>query len=75
MANQTAPPDEQSNDDNALIDGQEVRVNSSYGGNVHLDGEGKFQINGWPRNAVIESLDIIPTRPIDLDDIHPTIEQ
>lgn len=66
MANQQTPCDELFDDDgNGICEGQEVRVNGSHIGKVHIDGEGKFHIDGWPHDQIIESLEI-------LDDVKAT---
>lgn len=59
----------------AICDGDEVRVNGEYEGRAHLDGNGRFHIEGWPTNGQIESLEVIKRLPINLDDVHPMIKE
>lgn len=64
-------------DDNgvAICDGDEVRVNGVYIAHAHLDGNSKFQIDGWLTGAVIESLEVIKRLAVDIDTIHPMIKE
>ena len=72
---QQTPCDELFDDDREPIrDGQEVRVNGYFVGKAHINSDGEFYIDGWSHDEIIESLEVIPELPIDIDDVHPTIK-
>lgn len=46
-------------DGNGICDGEKVRVNGDFIGKVHLTDDGKFSIEGWPNDKIIESLEVL----------------
>lgn len=60
MSEQKTPCDKLFDDDgNEVCEGALVRVNGEYVGKVHIKGEMKFHIEGWPADEIIQSLEVV----------------